>query len=74
MRKYAMNKEVLEERLGDRLQHIAQHLYNVWVHRDLTDFDMTKFVEIELEPESIEFAAADAHVFIEIYKHFFPSA
>lgn len=66
------DKEELEQRLGPRLQHIAQHLYNIMVHRDLTDFEMTKFVAIELSPEAIEFAVQDVHSFIEAYKHFFP--
>lgn len=67
-----IHKERLERRLGPRLQHIAQHLYNIVVHRDLNDFDATKFVAIELSPECIAFANQDVHAFIETYKHFFP--
>lgn len=66
-------KEELERRLGSRLQHIAQHLYFIYVHRDLTDFDATKFVALELSEEAIEFAVQDVHSFIETCKHFFPS-
>lgn len=66
------SKAELEQRYGPRMQHIACHLYNIIVHRDLTDFDMTKFVAIELSTECIEFANQDVHAFIETYKLFFP--
>lgn len=67
-----LRKDELEQRYGSRLQHIAHHLHNIVMYRDMPDFDMRNFEADELSPESISFAAADVHSFIETYKLFHP--
>lgn len=52
---------------------LAKEIYDIYVNRDLSRFDHTKWLAEELSPEYIKFATKDVYASIEIHKKIVPT-